>query len=189
MLRRRASSPWASCWLSSSGGRGDQLPRHRRQFCRGRLHRGDVLHGAGDLSGSPCSSSAESMKTATIVPVAFPLIAGAGSMTSIISLRAEFAPINIAIAILVNMALVYIVLRLTGRIERAWAKGASRCCRSVLWHHPAGHRRSCSPQNAAQLFQAQWPTSSSSTPTGAPPEIPVRGAMAPSCNGADAARS
>ena len=58
--------------------------------------------------------SPESMKTATIVPVAFPLIAGAGSMTSIISLRAEYAAINIALAILVNMALVYFVLRLTG---------------------------------------------------------------------------
>ena len=42
---------------------------------------------------------ARAMKTATIVPVAFPLIAGAGSMTSIISLRAEFAQVNIAIAI------------------------------------------------------------------------------------------
>lgn len=62
--------------------------------------------------------SAQSMKTATIVPVAFPLIAGAGSMTSIISLRAEFAAINIALAILINMALVYFVLRMTGRIER-----------------------------------------------------------------------
>ena len=67
--------------------------------------------------------SPESMKTATIVPVAFPLIAGAGSMTSIISLRAEYAAINIALAILVNMALVYFVLRLTGRIERMLGEG------------------------------------------------------------------
>ena len=64
------------------------------------------------------AQSAQSMKTATIVPVAFPLIAGAGSMTSIISLRAEYAAINIALAILINMALVYFVLRMTGRIER-----------------------------------------------------------------------
>ena len=76
--------------------------------------------------------SAESMKTATIVPVAFPLIAGAGSMTSIISLRAEFAPINIAIAILVNMALVYIVLRLTGRIERALGEGGIAVLQKVF---------------------------------------------------------
>ncbi|MDA8901347.1 MarC family protein [bacterium] len=62
--------------------------------------------------------SPETMKTATIVPVAFPLIAGAGSMTSIISLRAEFDVVNIALAILINMALVYFVLRMTGRIER-----------------------------------------------------------------------
>ena len=41
-----------------------------------------------------------SMKAATIVPVAFPIIAGAGSMTSILSLRAEYDQINITIAIL-----------------------------------------------------------------------------------------
>jgi multiple antibiotic resistance protein len=57
-------------------------------------------------------------KTVSIVPIAFPLIAGAGSMTTIISLRAEYAAINIALAIFVNMILVFAVLRLTGRIER-----------------------------------------------------------------------
>ena len=56
---------------------------------------------------------ARAMKTATIVPVAFPLIAGAGSMTSIISLRAEFSQINIAIAIVINMVLVYFCLLYT----------------------------------------------------------------------------
>ena len=56
-------------------------------------------------------------KTASIVPLAFPIIAGAGSMTTIISLRAEFAAINIVSAIIINIMLVYIVLRLTKRIE------------------------------------------------------------------------
>ena len=66
---------------------------------------------------------ARAMKTATIVPVAFPLIAGAGSMTSIISLRAEFSQVNIAIAIVINMVLVYLVLRNLGRLERFLGEG------------------------------------------------------------------
>lgn len=57
-------------------------------------------------------------KTASIVPIAFPLIAGAGSMTTIISLRAEYNELNISLAIIVNIVLVYVVLRLTNRIER-----------------------------------------------------------------------
>lgn len=57
-------------------------------------------------------------KVASIVPLAFPIIAGAGSMTTLLSLRAEFAAINIVVAIFINMILVYVVLRLTDRIER-----------------------------------------------------------------------
>jgi len=57
-------------------------------------------------------------KTASIVPLAFPIIAGAGSMTTILSLRAEYASVNITIAILMNLILVYVVLKLTGRIEK-----------------------------------------------------------------------
>lgn len=98
--------------------------------------------------------SAQSMKTATIVPVAFPLIAGAGSMTSIISLRAEFAPINIAIAILVNMALVYVVLRLTGRIERALGEGGIAVLQKVFGIILLAIAVKLFSANAAQLFQA-----------------------------------
>jgi len=54
----------------------------------------------------------------TIIPIAFPLIAGAGSITTILSLRAEYETINILIALLLNMVIVYIALRLTTRIER-----------------------------------------------------------------------
>jgi multiple antibiotic resistance protein len=60
----------------------------------------------------------KSLKSASIVPIAFPLIAGAGTMTSIISLRAEFEQINILIAIAVNTLLVWVVLRLTSQFER-----------------------------------------------------------------------
>lgn len=57
-------------------------------------------------------------KTASIVPLAFPIIAGAGSMTSLLSLRAEYAWENIVVAIVINIAIVYGTLKLTNRIER-----------------------------------------------------------------------
>ena len=62
-------------------------------------------------------------KTASIVPLAFPIIAGAGTMTSIISLRAEYNEINIGIAIFINIVIVYIVLSLTKLIERLLGPG------------------------------------------------------------------
>lgn len=71
-------------------------------------------------------------KTASIVPLAFPIIAGAGTMTSIISLRAEFAMINIALAIIINIAIVYIVLRLTKTIERVMGAGGIAILKKVF---------------------------------------------------------
>ena len=53
----------------------------------------------------------------SIVPLAFPLIAGAGSMTTIISLKAQYHTINIAISIALNMILVYFTLTATRKIE------------------------------------------------------------------------
>lgn len=97
--------------------------------------------------------SAQSMKTATIVPVAFPLIAGAGSMTSIISLRAEFAAINIALAIFINMALVYFVLRMTGRIERMLGEGGIAVLQKVFGIILLAIAVKLFSANAAQLFQ------------------------------------
>ena len=77
-------------------------------------------------------SDPSTMKTATIVPVAFPLIAGAGSMTSILSLRAEFAQLNIMIAIIINMAIVFIVLKNLGRLERLLGEGGIAVLRKVF---------------------------------------------------------
>ena len=56
--------------------------------------------------------------TASIVPIAFPLIAGAGTMTTILSLRAAYDKINIIIAILINVIVVYGVFKSSGKIER-----------------------------------------------------------------------
>jgi multiple antibiotic resistance protein len=71
-------------------------------------------------------------KTASIVPLAFPIIAGAGSMTTIISLRAEFAAINIIVAIIINILLVYIVLKLTKRIELILGEGGIAILKKVF---------------------------------------------------------
>lgn len=60
----------------------------------------------------------EAASSASIVPLAFPLIAGAGTMTTLLSLKAEFETINIIIAIVLNIILVYIVLKSSSRIEK-----------------------------------------------------------------------
>lgn len=64
-----------------------------------------------------------SPKLATVVPIAFPLIAGAGTMTTLVSLRAEYAMINVIAAVVLNMVVVYLVLRLTSKLERLLGKG------------------------------------------------------------------
>ena len=54
----------------------------------------------------------------SIVPIAFPLIAGAGSITTILSLKAEYHTVNILVALILNMIIVYLVLRLTSLFEK-----------------------------------------------------------------------
>lgn len=56
--------------------------------------------------------------SASIVPLAFPLVAGAGTMTSLLSMRAEYEVQNIIVAIVLNVGLVYAVLKTTRRIEK-----------------------------------------------------------------------
>jgi len=64
----------------------------------------------------------EGSNSASIVPLAFPLIAGAGTMTTLLSLRSQFDTINIVIAILLNIILVYVVLRSSAKIEKMLGK-------------------------------------------------------------------
>jgi multiple antibiotic resistance protein len=73
-----------------------------------------------------------SKSSASIVPLAFPIIAGAGSMTTIISLKAEYSTPNIAIAIFLNLILVYIVLILTKRIEKLLGPGGIAVLRKIF---------------------------------------------------------
>ncbi|MDR0962551.1 MAG: MarC family protein [Mediterranea sp.] len=63
------------------------------------------------------------IKEATLVPLVFPLLAGAGSFTTLLSLRAEYASVNIVIALVLNMVWVYCVVRMTEVIERFLGKG------------------------------------------------------------------
>lgn len=56
--------------------------------------------------------------TATVFPLAFPLIAGPGSLTTLLSLRAEFAIENIIVAVILNIIFLYIVLKTSSKIER-----------------------------------------------------------------------
>lgn len=71
-------------------------------------------------------------ETASIVPLAFPLIAGAGTMTALLSLRAEFAVQNIIVAIVLNIVVVYAVLKLSARIEKLLGKGGISVLRKVF---------------------------------------------------------
>jgi multiple antibiotic resistance protein len=74
----------------------------------------------------------DSPSTASVVPLAFPLIAGAGTLTTLLSLRAEFAVFNILIAIVINISLVYLVLKTTHHIERFLGKGGINVLRKVF---------------------------------------------------------
>ena len=61
---------------------------------------------------------AEAASSASIVPIAFPLIAGAGTMTTLLSLKAQYQTLNIVIAIVLNIIVVYIVLKSSAKIEK-----------------------------------------------------------------------
>ena len=65
----------------------------------------------------------DSPSGASIVPIAFPLIAGAGSFTTLLSLRAEFHFFNIICALVLNIIIVYFVLKHTNRIEKIIGAG------------------------------------------------------------------
>ena len=74
----------------------------------------------------------EALEVASIVPLAFPVIAGAGTMTSLLSLRAEYELINIIIAILINILIVYIILKSSSRLERILGKQGINVIRKVF---------------------------------------------------------
>ena len=74
----------------------------------------------------------ETAATASIVPIAFPLIAGTGTLTTLLSLRAEYHIENILVAIVINLIFVYIVLRNTHRLEKMLGPGGINILRKVF---------------------------------------------------------
>jgi multiple antibiotic resistance protein len=56
--------------------------------------------------------------TGTVVPLAFPLIAGAGTLTTLVSLKANFSTADILLSIFINLVIVYLVIRSTQFVER-----------------------------------------------------------------------
>lgn len=64
----------------------------------------------------------EAAESASIVPLAFPLIAGSGTLTTLLSLKSEYATQNIIVGIIINMIFVYIVLKNTIYLEKLLGK-------------------------------------------------------------------
>ncbi|MGJ8665062.1 MAG: MarC family protein [Patiriisocius sp.] len=74
----------------------------------------------------------ESLGTATVFPIAFPIVAGPGSLTSLLSLRAEFSLENIIVAIIINVIVVFIVLRTSGKLQRVLGKNGIQIIEKVF---------------------------------------------------------
>lgn len=74
----------------------------------------------------------EEAKSASVVPIAFPLIAGAGTMTALISLKAEFSTANILAGVFVNLLFVYLVLKTSGWLERVIGQAGFNILRKVF---------------------------------------------------------
>ncbi|TDB65079.1 MarC family protein [Arundinibacter roseus] len=70
--------------------------------------------------------------SASIVPIAFPIIAGAGTMTTLISLRSTYELANILVGVVVNLFFVYLVLKSSGWIERKLGKAGMDVLRRIF---------------------------------------------------------
>ncbi len=71
-------------------------------------------------------------KSGSIVPIAFPLVAGAGTMTTIVALKAKYSVIDIQLGIVLNIILVYLVLRSSSWISRKLGNGGAMILRKVF---------------------------------------------------------
>jgi multiple antibiotic resistance protein len=70
--------------------------------------------------------------TASVMPLAFPLIAGTGTLTTLLSLRAEYSILSILIAIVINVIIVFIVLQNLSRLEKLLGVGGVAILRKVF---------------------------------------------------------
>ncbi|WOC50774.1 hypothetical protein BPO_0127 [Bergeyella porcorum] len=95
----------------------------------------------------------EEVKSASIVPIAFPLIAGAGTLTTTLSLKAEYHDINIILGIILNCLLVYVVLKSANWIERKLGVGNLKVLEKVFGIILLAISIKLFTANFAQLFQ------------------------------------
>ncbi len=74
----------------------------------------------------------EAATTASIVPIAFPLLVGTGTLTTLLSMRAEYKTESIIIAIVINIIVVYVVLKSAARLEKFLGPGGISILRKVF---------------------------------------------------------
>lgn len=74
----------------------------------------------------------ETPESSSIVPLAFPIIAGAGTMTTLLSLKSEYNTQNIIIGIIINIIFVYLVLKNTLRLEKVLGKTGLQILRKAF---------------------------------------------------------
>jgi len=74
----------------------------------------------------------EELETASVVPVSFPLIAGTGSLTTLLSIRGQYSLNSILLAIVINMTIVYAVLRNLDRIEKKLGRSGIAILKKVF---------------------------------------------------------
>jgi multiple antibiotic resistance protein len=92
----------------------------------------EMTLGRDIFKASPALTGGKGPRTASIVPLAFPILAGAGTMTTILSLKAEFARPNILAGILLNLLFIYGVLRASSWIERKLGIAGAEILRKVF---------------------------------------------------------
>ncbi|HNR85722.1 MAG TPA: MarC family protein [Taishania sp.] len=73
-----------------------------------------------------------SSKVASVIPLAFPIIAGAGTLTTLVALKAEYHEINILVAIVINVVIIFTVLKLTKKIEHILGEGGIGIVKKVF---------------------------------------------------------
>ena len=84
------------------------------------------------IFGIPIFKNDSPSGTASIVPLVFPLIVGAGTLTTLLALRAEYHTINIIIALTLNIIVVYFVLKNVSLVEKVFGKGGVYILRKFL---------------------------------------------------------
>jgi multiple antibiotic resistance protein len=71
-------------------------------------------------------------ETASVVPLAFPIIAGTGTLTTLLSIRAEYALLSIVIAIIINVFIVYYVLKYLNKVEHFLGVGGIAIVKKIF---------------------------------------------------------